>query len=201
MSYDSHAGVEGYTVKSLYFDSVYDNDLRAVIQGISNKNKIRIRIYNNNFNKAKLEYKCKWDNVGKKYTLALTREEIEQMIKCEYAFLLKREESFAKEIYIRMVTENYLPKITIQYQRQVQVHPVQHTRITFDRGLRASCNISDFFSTKKNIGYYFQNENVGVLEVKYDSFLMSNIKQALSHIDYLECSNSKYEKARRLFYE
>ena len=51
---DLNNGVNGYRVRSLYFDTVYDSDYFEKLNGIENRRKIRLRIYSPYDTKAKL---------------------------------------------------------------------------------------------------------------------------------------------------
>jgi hypothetical protein len=54
------------TVNSVYFDTLGDQMLFDSIYGYGNRNKIRIRYYNDEMEDIKLEQKIKKNNVGKK---------------------------------------------------------------------------------------------------------------------------------------
>ena len=53
--------IDGYTVRSLYFDSVNDIDYYDKLAGACNRKKIRLRLYDNNKDLIKLELKAKYD--------------------------------------------------------------------------------------------------------------------------------------------
>ena len=45
MGLDQHSGLDGYMVRSLYFDSIYDNDYFDKVSGLEMRKKVRLRIY------------------------------------------------------------------------------------------------------------------------------------------------------------
>lgn len=45
MREDPHNGVHGYRIRSLYFDTVYDEDYHEKLAGIETRRKIRLRCY------------------------------------------------------------------------------------------------------------------------------------------------------------
>lgn len=50
MKTDSHAGGDGrYLIRSIYFDNYQDKALREKIDGVSRREKFRIRYYNDDF--------------------------------------------------------------------------------------------------------------------------------------------------------
>lgn len=60
---DKHA-VEGcYRVKSLYFDNYNDKALREKIEGFSEREKFRLRLYNNDTSFIRLEKKSKKNGI------------------------------------------------------------------------------------------------------------------------------------------
>ena len=48
MMEDPHNGTHGYIIRSLYFDTIYDNDYYEKQAGIETRRKIRLRIYDPN---------------------------------------------------------------------------------------------------------------------------------------------------------
>jgi len=66
--------IEGYTVRSLYFDSVNDIDYYEKLEGAYNRKKIRLRIYDDNFEFIKLELKSKFDNHQLKKSLVIDKK-------------------------------------------------------------------------------------------------------------------------------
>lgn len=63
---DIHQGPEGYLVKSLYFDDLYDSCASEKENGIHRREKYRIRQYGNSLDFIRLEKKDKmWKYVPK----------------------------------------------------------------------------------------------------------------------------------------
>lgn len=195
---DSYAGENGYYVRSLYFDSQHDKDLRDVLDGVLEKKKIRLRIYSVEDKMVKLEYKCKFGFHVRKQTMNISREDALRMSKGDYEFLLNHNEPLAIELYTRLKFGGYIPKVIVEYNRIPYYYMTNNIRITFDSEVRGSCFTSNFF--EKNLSFEpCTSSNMGVLEVKYDGFLFSHLKSALESIDALATSNSKYVQARLLY--
>ena len=57
MKTDANSDIGGYLVRSLYFDSIYDDDYFDKINGLESRKKIRLRIYSPSQHNAKLELK------------------------------------------------------------------------------------------------------------------------------------------------
>ena len=81
MSLDSNLnGKDFYSIRSLYFDDYCDTCLKQVINGISERFKYRIRFYNFNLDYIVLEKKYKINNMTKKDSCILTKEQVEDII-------------------------------------------------------------------------------------------------------------------------
>lgn len=189
-------GVNGtYIVRSQYYDSLGDRDLYDNLDGVMEKRKIRVRIYSPDDQYAKLEYKCKSNTDGKKYSLNITKEEALDMEKRKYGFLLNYEEPLAKTLYVKLMQGGYMPKTIVEYKRTAYLHTVSDVRITFDTDIKAAAVPYGIFS--KDLSYIPLIEgDRGVLEVKYNDFIPSTLKQVIQEINCLPEASSKYSKAR-----
>jgi len=79
--YDYHAGADGkYKVRSLYFDNPDDMALRQKLDGVDNREKFRIRYYDNDPSFIRLEKKTKINGLCGKRCAVLTREQCEYLI-------------------------------------------------------------------------------------------------------------------------
>lgn len=197
MDKDEHNEKNGYCVRSLYFDTVFDSDFEDKVDGYDKRQKIRLRIYGNDSSIIKLELKEKESNLQRKRSLILSKEEAEKMIKVDYNFLMERPEKIAHSIYTKMVTRCYRPKCIVEYDRLAYLRKYNDTRVTFDMNLRAT--EADFNLFNENMVLYpVCNPGEITMEVKFNGFLFSYIKQAVSTADKTQVSNSKYCKARRI---
>ncbi len=197
MSSDSHNGVNGYRVRSLYFDTLLDSDFEEKLAGYDSRQKIRIRVYDGNSQVYKLELKAKEKDMQRKISLLLSREETESMMRADYSFLLDRPEKPASSLYIKLIMHSYRPKCIVEYDRYAYIRNTNNIRITFDMNLRATesnLNLLD----ENLILYPVCRPGEITMEVKYDKFLFSFIKNAIKQIDRTQISNSKYCKARKI---
>jgi len=197
LALDANGGPDGYTVRSLYFDDTYDNDAQDVLDGLLNKQKIRLRIYPPDPSLIKLEYKCKTGTNVLKHTLLLTRQEAEALITGDCNFLLQRAEPFAKEVYARMKLGAYLPRVIVSYRRLAYLQPESDIRVTFDDQLTAGFSPHAFFESSP-ADWPILSPDSGVLEVKYSSYMPGYLQKILKQIDLLSGANSKYTNARLL---
>ena len=195
MLQDEHNGTDGYIIRSLYFDTVYDDDFFEKLEGVETRRKIRLRIYDPKHDFAMLEMKQKQGASQKKRSLRMTKADAEDLIKGRYDVLLKYKEDFARECYALMQYRCYRPKTIVQYNRKAYIAKENKIRITFDNNIIATeCNF-DLFS--ENLAMYpvLDKFNV-VLEVKFNGFLLDYIRQFINSINKSELSVSKYALAR-----
>lgn len=199
MLQDVHNGTDGYIIRSLYFDTVYDTDYFEKLDGVETRRKIRIRIYDPKSDYAMLEMKQKQGAAQKKRSLRMTRADAERLIKGEYDVLLKYEEDFARECYSLMMCRCYRPKTIVQYNRKAYIAKENKIRITFDNNIVATESNFDLFSENLIMHPVLDKFNV-VLEVKFNGFLLEYIRSFINSINKSELSVSKYALARSQSY-
>lgn len=185
----------GYEIRSLYFDSFQDDDLWDVLSGLNCKQKIRLRCYDVNASDFKLEYKCKAGTDSRKYSLPLNRQEAEALIMGRYDCLMERPEPLSRELYARMKTRVYLPRVTVVYRRIVHLCRLNDVRITYDHDIRACFDPQSLIHPGAGFEPVTQPD-AGILEVKYNRFLPDFVQAALGNLDSLQIANSKYANAR-----
>ncbi len=192
---DEHNGSCGYMIRSLYFDTPDEKDFTDKLDGLELRRKIRLRAYDPDSDFAMLEMKQKEGAYQKKRSLRLTRDEAQALIKEDYSVLLQYKEPFAAECFALMSTMCYRPKVIVEYLRKAYIAKENRIRITIDSGIMGTEANYDLFS--KNIPLYPALDPFNsVLEVKYNGFLLSYIKQLVSSADCSEISVSKYCLAR-----
>ena len=194
MEKDTHGKEGAYFIRSQYYDSLYDSDLRDNLDGMYEKRKIRLRIYSLSDEIVKLEYKCKNGSDGIKYSLPIKREEALRMEQGDMDFLLKYDNELALRLYMRMTEGCYRPKTIIDYNRLAFAYPAGDVRITFDTNIRTSvCPYGLFDEMPVNA---LSNEEQMLMEVKYTGFLPDTIRKILDDTENLASAHSKYSRAR-----
>lgn len=195
MKEDPHNGTQGYQIRSLYFDTLNDADYEDKIDGLELRKKIRLRIYNPADSFALLEMKQKEGEYQKKRSLTLSRRDAEEMTKGRYDCLLTYSEPFAAECYGLMHCKCYRPKTVVEYRRKAYIAQENKIRITFDHQIVATEACWDLFSRDLTL-YPVLDAFNGVLEVKYNGFLLSYIKALVNGANRSALSVSKYCLAR-----
>jgi len=188
---DKHSSGDGYFVQSLYFDSLDDNDFKDKINGVDVRKKIRLRNYGANSSSAKLEMKQKQGMLQKKRSLALNKEQSHRVINGDYSALLEYDSNFGGECFGIMNMQCYRPKAVIMYTRKVFIAHENETRITFDHHIKGSESNFDIFS-QYLMGNVIFDPFLVVMEVKFNGFLLSYIKNIINEVNASELAVSKY---------
>lgn len=197
MEMDVHGGADGYLVRSLYFDTLFDSDFEDKVAGYDKRQKIRLRAYGADTDTIKLELKEKEGSGQRKRSLLLTRQEALQMIAEDYTFLMERPEPLSHWLYAFMTTKLYRPKCIVEYDRVAYYRNENDIRVTFDCNLRAlEADFESFLMSPEC--YPVSSLDEVTMEVKYNGFLYTYIKQMISGMGQMQSSNSKYCRARSL---
>lgn len=192
---DPHNGSQGYVIRSLYFDTPDDQDFADKVDGLELRRKIRLRTYSPQSDFAMLEMKQKEGPYQRKRSLRLSREHAIQLCQGDYQPLLTYEDPFAAECFGLMHCRCYRPKVAVEYRRQAYVARENHIRITLDSRIMATESSRSLFSERLPL-YPVMDPCHMVLEVKYNGFLLSYLKDLLNLVERPELSVSKYCLAR-----
>ena len=192
---DPHNGMNGYLVRSLYFDTPDNADYRDKEDGLELRRKLRLRIYGPDVQTAKLELKEKQGDDQRKRSLVLSREDAMALCAGDPDVLRKQDSEFALELYGRIRQQNYLPKCIVEYDRRAFVVAENDIRITLDSGLRANEANLDLFDPNLNC-YPVGELGLVTMEVKFNRFLLSYVKDLVSLSNRTQASVSKYCAAR-----
>lgn len=193
---DPHNGVCGYAVRSLYFDTLYDSDYFEKTQGTELRRKIRLRCYDPNGDFAMLEMKQKQGANQLKRSLRISRGDAILISKGNYQPLLSYGNSFAAELYGLMCCRCYKPKTVVEYNRRAYIAKENRIRVTFDSDIVATESSFELFDPHLNMNPVLDKYDT-VLEVKFNGFLLSYIKELINPANRSEISVSKYVLARQ----
>jgi hypothetical protein len=185
---------DGYTVRSLYFDTPYETDFYSARDGAEQRKKIRLRLYAPTDETLKLEMKAKVGMEQIKTSLLLHRTQAQALVNGDYTVLRAIDDPFSETLYQTMTVGVYRPHVLIEYKRIAFVAPSNHIRVTFDSNIRYTAGCFDIFRTVPPFAP-LMNTQAGVLEVKYDEYLFSYIKEVLSATDALPGAFGKYALA------
>ena len=190
---DSHAPGGMSRIRSLYFDTPTDTALREKLDGVCNREKFRIRYYNGNTDFIRLEKKCKRGALGTKISCLVTKQETEALLRGDLAWMLDPDRPLLIELRAAMQS-GLAPKVLVDYTREAFIYAPGNVRVTLDYDIRTSLqweHFLDFHSMTLPV----QNDTK-LLEVKWDAFLPSVIRDAVQLENRRAAAYSKYAACR-----
>ena len=198
MSIDGNTkGKDSYQITSIYFDDVGNSCFHDSIDGVRERCKYRIRVYDNSFQVIKLEIKYKKDNRIYKESQKITYEQMKKFLEGHPV----EENEYGSKVITKMnlaiKTRKLEPVIIVEYDRTAFIYDPGNVRITLDQNLRYSTNIKAFISNKKE-NYRIVPEDNRVIEVKYDEFLPAYIADIIESGKMEQTTFSKYCLCRRM---
>lgn len=194
---DVNQGEDGYEIRSLYFDTEGDRLYEEGLEGIEQRNKYRVRIYNGNADVIKLEKKTSIKNLKQKKATLIEKEYVDGLIRGDdTGNVLEHEEgTLESEIALLQKTANLRPKIIVSYNRKAFVSDLGNIRITLDRNIRTSDKVESFFEND-TIYYPVLPRGIHLLEVKYDGILPGYLVRLINFDNLERTAFSKYVLSR-----
>ncbi len=175
---DPHAQQGSYSIRSLYFDDIFNTAYIDKINGAPQRKKYRVRVYNLDDSFIRLECKLKDLSYVSKLSAPLTREELARILYGDYGFLLQSPDPLKQQLYYECISRILRPKVYVDYEREPYVLDSGDVRITFDRNVRGAYPSQPMFSDEMTFHYVLEPGKL-VMEVKYTEFLPRIVKQLL----------------------
>ncbi len=187
-----------YHIRSLYFDTEFNTALFDKMDGVQNRNKYRIRIYNFSDKIIKLECKTKVGSLISKRSLTIPKLLCEQLMAGDPTGLETTKSGLLNDVYREMTIHLLRPVVLVDYVREAYQHPAEEVRITFDKQLRTGLRSTDLFNPYVPTISPLDNNEM-ILEVKYNRVLPPYIRDLLSTYCQGACQSaiSKYTWCRR----
>ena len=187
--------IEGkYFIRSLYFDNLDDMALREKIDGVNSREKFRIRYYNGDTSFIHLEKKSKFNSLGTKSQALLSVEEAQRIVDGDLGWMMRSDRPLVQELYTKMTVQGLQPKVIVDYTREPFVFGPGNVRVTFDYNIRTGLKSVDFLNPNC-VTVPVQGDPI-ILEVKWDGFLPSVIRDAVQMEGRRTGSYSKYAACR-----
>lgn len=196
MSPDTFALEDGkYKIRSLYFDNFNDKALLEKINGVNNREKFRIRFYNDDPSFIKLEKKSKTRGLCLKDSVQISYENCKRIVEGDIAWMSDSNNPLLLELYIKMQNEFLRPKTVVDYTREAYMYKPGNVRITIDSNIKTGIFSKDLLNPNlPTIGMY--PPGYSILEVKFDEFLPEIISDMLQTNEHRSTSVSKYAACR-----
>ena len=194
MESDPHAIDGKYYIRSLYFDNPDDKALREKIDGVNMREKFRIRLYNCDSSVIHLEKKSKRNGLGTKYSAVLTAEQAQKIVDGDIDWMLRSDHPLIQELYCQMRYQGMRPKTIVDYTREPFIFRPGNVRVTLDYDIRTGLGCTDFLNP--DAVTIPAGDAPILVEVKWDEFLPSIIRDLVSIPDRRVGSFSKYAQCR-----
>ena len=191
---DPHAIGGRYIIRSLYFDNAADKALREKIDGVSRREKFRIRYYNDDTSVIHLEKKSKQGGLGQKQSAILTKTQAQDIADGRLDWMIDSPEELVRELYVKMKMQGLRPKIIVDYVREPFVFEPGNIRITFDYNIRTGYDCTNFLSG--DCITIPAGDAPIIMEVKWDAFLPDIIRDAITIPGRRVTAFSKYAQCR-----
>lgn len=194
---DSHVGEVGsYSIRSLYFDDIYNSCYYENENGTDPREKFRIRIYNHSTDRITLECKRKERGKTLKTSCPLTIEQTRMLMEGRVLPDIANQPEVLRKLSLQMLTKRMRPVVIVEYDRIPYVYKNGNVRITLDTNVASSKEIHRFLDEtipKRPVMPAGQQ----LLEVKYDEYLPDFIYRNLQLHSLQQTAFSKYYICRK----
>lgn len=191
---DPHAENGVYTIRSLYFDTPSDKALREKNDGVSRREKFRIRCYNGDTGFIRLEKKSKFGGLGTKDSAPMTAEEVQKLLDGDLAWMIESPYPLLQELYSKVRWQGLDPKTLVDYTREPFIYGPGNVRVTLDYHIRTGLFCTDFLNP--DCPTIPAGDSPILLEVKWDEYLPSIIRDAVQLPGRRSTAFSKYAACR-----
>lgn len=194
---DSHADENGeYLIRSLYFDSLEDSCFYENENGDDPREKYRIRFYNCDSRRISLECKAKTRTMTRKTSCPITLNQCISFMEGRIPEPDRDVSPGQAAMFWQMRIRSLRPVVIVQYMRTPYVNEAGNVRVTFDYNIASSNDIAGFLDNEISLRQILPTGR-SILEVKWDEFLPSYIKEQLE-LDSLQWTSfSKYYLCRK----
>jgi hypothetical protein len=187
---DPHVGADGrYHIRSLYLDTPEDTALREKLDGVRDRDKFRIRYYNNDTSLIQLEKKSKHGDLCQKQATRLDKTQAEAIACGDISWMKESEDVLLTELYCNMMQRRLRPKTIVDYVRDPFVYPAGNVRVTLDHDIRTGLMCTDFLNP--DCVTIPVPDNPIILEVKWDAYLPDLVRDC---VQLGSCRSEAYSK-------
>lgn len=193
---DAHVGPEGiYNIRSIYFDDLQNRYFFENENGTDPREKFRIRTYNASDSRITLECKKKERSMTHKDSCQLSKEQYQKILDGSLS-ASHVNSTLLEKFYLIQEQRHLQPKVIVAYERTPFVYTFGNVRITFDRNIGSSTDISAFFDPYLPVRPILPLGK-NILEVKYDELLPNFLYDAMSLGSLRQTTFSKYYLCRK----
>lgn len=191
---DIHGENGSYQIRSLYFDDARDTALMGKINGTNMREKFRLRYYDSDVTYIRLEKKSKVNGLCSKTSAVLEIQDVQRILSGEWDWMMESDIPLVRELYLEMTSKGLSPKTIVDYHRDAYIFPAGNVRVTLDYNIRTGMNCVDFLNP--DCVTIPVSDNPIILEVKWDDFLPSIIRDTVQLEGRKNVAYSKYAASR-----
>ena len=191
---DEHSVDGRYFIRSLYFDTPEDSALREKLDGVSKREKFRIRCYNGDPGFIRLEKKSKLAGLGNKQSAALSPDETRRLIAGDTDWIGSDSHPLLQEFRAKQRMRRLEPKTIVDYTREAFTYAPGNVRVTLDYDIRTGLGCTDFLDP--DCVTIPAADAPIILEVKWDEFLPDIIRDVVALPGRRAAAFSKYAQCR-----
>lgn len=180
----------GYLVSSLYYDDYKQSAFFDKLNGVRDRKKFRIRIYDHQPDVIKLERKIKRESATQKTHLQISMDEYENLINGDTGFLREKRDSVADDFYLNYQTRYLRPRVVVEYHREAFIYRYGDVRITIDTLLKAGVFQKDLFSDGYMVSTLPWDQII--LEVKFTGYIPGFLQNTIRLFNLQRQSISKF---------
>ena len=190
---DPHAVNGRYWIRSLYFDDLTDRALREKLNGVSVREKFRLRYYNGDTSLIRLEKKRKRAGLCGKESALVAAGQAAALLSGDGSWMEEDPRPLVRELR-RKMRGGLRPKTLVDYTREPFVFGPGNVRVTLDYRIRTGIGYGGFLDPC--CVTIPAGDAPVILEVKWDAFLPQIIRDAVQLPGRHTSSFSKYAACR-----
>lgn len=183
-----------YFIRSIYFDNLADKVLWEKLDGVNMREKFRLRYYNEDTGFIQLEKKSKRNGLCGKEAVTITSGEAQEIIDGHLEWMVHSDRPLVQELHGKMHAQGLRPKTIVDYTREPFVYAPGNVRVTIDYNIRSGMGRTDFLNP--GCVTILTRDAPIILEVKWDAFLPSVIRDAVQLEGRHTAAFSKYAACR-----
>ena len=134
------------------------------------------------------------NGLGTKFSAQLTAEEAQRIVDGDLDWMMDPDWPLLQELYCKMRYQGMRPKTIVDYTREPFIYGPGNVRVTFDYNIRTGLGCTDFLNPDC-ITVPAPDAGI-ILEVKWDAFLPSVIRDAVQTPGRRVTAFSKYAQCR-----
>ncbi|MBN1777657.1 MAG: polyphosphate polymerase domain-containing protein [Clostridiales bacterium] len=167
-----------YHIRSLYFDTYNNQAMLDKVNGVRDRDKYRLRIYNLSDELIRMECKTKIGSLISKRSIVIPRSLAEQLMACDPTGLERTRSGLLQDMFREMTLKLLHPVVIVDYIREAYLYPAEDVRVTFDKRLRSGVMSTELFDPELPTVPPIGDERM-IMEVKYDRMLPPFIRDLL----------------------